>query len=81
MFVSHFGVAVMPSWIGGLEVFEDLPPTAFVPGTAAMAFVDDDQVEEVGRVFAVKAGPVVVLGDRLVDGEVDFPALADLAGR
>ena len=67
--------------IRGLEVFEDLPPTALVPGTTPMAFVNDNQVEEVRRVFAVKAGPVVILRNGLIDGEVDFPALADLPAR
>ena len=35
--------------IGGLEVFEDGAPRAVVAGAAAVAFIDDDQVEEVGR--------------------------------
>ena len=69
----------MPSWIGGLEVFENLPPTAFVPGTAPMAFVHDDEVEEVGRIFAVQTGAAFVLGNGLIDGEVDFPPFADFA--
>jgi hypothetical protein len=34
------------------EVVENGAPGGFVVGAAAMALVDDDQVEEVGRVLA-----------------------------
>ena len=44
-----------------------------------MAFVDDDQVEEVGGVLAIQAGAGLVLGNRLVDREVHVPALDDFA--
>jgi hypothetical protein len=37
---------------GGREVFEDAAPVALVVRAAAMALVDDDEVEEVRRVFA-----------------------------
>ena len=66
--------------VGGLEVLEDLAPVALVAGAAAVALVDDDQVEEVGREFPVQAGAALVLGDGLVDGEVHLAALDDLAG-
>jgi hypothetical protein len=35
-----------------------------------MALIDDDQVEKIFRVFFVQSGPIIVLGDRLVDREV-----------
>ena len=38
---------------GRLKIFEDLPPIAIVAGTAPVAFIDDDQVEEVGGIFPV----------------------------
>ncbi len=44
-----------------------------------MALVDDDQVEKLLRVFFVKAGPVLVFGDRLVNREIELAALVDLA--
>src|SRR5205085_905451 len=65
--------------IGRLEVVENLAPVALVVGTAAMALVHDDEVEEIARVFFVQAGTVRVLGDGLVDGEVHLAALVDLA--
>ena len=37
---------------GRCEVFEDAAPSAFVLGTATMAFVDHDEVEEVRRILA-----------------------------
>ena len=65
--------------VGRLEVLEDLAPVALVAGAAAVALVDDDEVEEVGRVLAVEARPALVLGDGLVDGEVHLAALDRLA--
>jgi hypothetical protein len=38
---------------GAGEVVEDLAPGGVFGGAAAMAFVDDDQVEEVGRELLV----------------------------
>ena len=37
---------------GGREIFEDVAPVAFVVRAAAMALVDDDEVEEVRRIVA-----------------------------
>ena len=65
--------------IGRLEVFKDLAPVALVAGAAAMALVDDDQVEEVGRVLRCTGRARLVLGDGLVDGEVHLAALVHLA--
>ena len=67
-----------PELEGGLEILQDFPPTALVPGTAPVALVHDDEVEEVGRILAVEPWSAFVLGDRLVDGEVHLPPLADL---
>ena len=41
-----------PELHGGREVVQDGAPVALVIRAAAMAFVDDDEVEEVGRVVA-----------------------------
>ncbi len=64
---------------GGGEVFEDFAPVGFVLGGAAMAFVHDDEIEEVGFEFLVEAGAALVLGDGLVSGEVEFAAVDDPA--
>ena len=37
---------------GRREIFENVAPVALVVGAAAMALVDDDEVEEVGRIVA-----------------------------
>ena len=66
--------------IRGLEVFEDLPPATVVARAAAMALVHDDEVEEVRRERLEQPWPPLVLGERLVDGEVHLAALDDLAG-
>ncbi len=65
--------------VSQLEVVEDFAPVALVFGAAAVAFVDDDQVEEVGRVLAVEAGAALVAGEGLVGGEVEFAPVVDHA--
>jgi hypothetical protein len=55
-----------------------------VPGgvfrrAAAMAFVDDDQIEEIGRELLVDVLLFLGAGDRLVERQVDFVGLVDLA--
>ena len=37
---------------GGGEVVHDAAPVAFIVGPAAMALVDDDEIEEIGRIVA-----------------------------
>ena len=68
-----------PELEGGLEVVQDLPPGALVSGATPVALVHDDQVEEVGRILTVEPRAAFVLGDRLVDGEIHLPPLADFA--
>ena len=64
---------------GRAEVLEDLAPVALLPRAAAVALVDDDEVEEVGRELAVQARTDLVVGDRLVGREVHLAALASVA--
>ncbi len=79
---------------GGCEVVEDAAPVAFVVGAAAVAFVNDDEVEEVRLVLAeVRARPPLVHlpvraqlrrqgeagHERLEDREEDLPVLRDLS--
>lgn len=58
---------------GGREMFQNLPPVAFLPRAATMALVNDNEIEEVGLVFLIKSRPVFVLGDGLVGGEIHLP--------
>ena len=54
------GIGIEPAlWRGGqaelhgrAEIFQDAAPGAFVIGAASVAFVDDDEVEKIGRVIA-----------------------------
>ena len=62
---------------GGREVIEYRAPVAVVAAGAAMAFVDDDQIEEVRPVLAEHV--FVGGGQRLIDAEVHVPALAHVA--
>src|SRR5690606_8735628 len=62
---------------GGREVIEYRTPVAVVAAGASMAFVDDDQIEEVRPVLAEYV--FVGGGQRLIDAEVHVPALAHLA--
>ena len=73
------GVAVMPIWVAAAEVVEDLAPGRILGGAAAVALVDHDQVEEVGRELSVDVPELLGAGDALVEGEVDLVGLVDLA--
>src|SRR5438132_11042571 len=44
-----------------------------------MAFVDDNQVEEILRVFFVQSRAIFVLRQSLIDGEIDLAALDRVA--
>ena len=77
---------VLPAWRGGhaelgrrLEPLQDLAPVAVVAGAAPMAFVDDDEIEEVSRVLPVEARPALVAGDALTGREVHVAALRGVA--
>ena len=86
------GVGVLSAFWGGGEaeldgwgeVVEDAAPGAFVGGSAAMAFVDDDEVEEVGGVvvefwggFGFAQLPGVGGHEGLEDGEEDAAVFGD----
>lgn len=64
---------------GGGEVFEYLAPSGVLGGAAAVAFVDDDQVEEAGGEFPKQLLPLLRAGDRLVEAEIDFVGGVDQA--
>ena len=66
---------------GAGEVFQHLAPGRVLGGAAAVAFVHDDQVEEVGRELAVDVLPFLGARDALVEGQVDFVGFVDLAAR
>ena len=57
---------------GGGEVVEDLAPGGILGGAAAVAFVDDDQVEKAGRELAVQLLALLRTGDGLVQAQVDL---------
>src|SRR5690606_11887204 len=58
-----------------LEPLEDFSPVAIVARTATMAFVDDDEIEEVARILAVEARTVLVTCNGLVDREIHVATL------
>ena len=64
---------------GAGEVFEDLAPGRILGGAAAMALVDDDQVEEAGRELAEELLPLLRAGDRLIEAEIDLVGGVDAA--
>ncbi len=79
-----------PELNSGSEVFHDAAPIAFVIGPAAMAFVDDDEIEEVGWILAEVGRGLAILRrtahEGLEDGEEhagvlwDFAFLANVVG-
>ncbi len=58
-----------------LKIFKDLPPVALIAGASPVTLIDDDEVKESRVILAVKSRAALILGDRLVDGEVHLPAL------
>src|SRR5208282_4355182 len=64
------------------EVVEDAAPVALVVGAAAVAFVDHNEIEEVGRILTEVWGLRAILGlahEGLEDGEEYAAVLGDLA--
>src|ERR1017187_7637986 len=61
--------------IGWLEGFQDLPPVRVISGGTTVAFVNDDEIEEIRAEFPVQAGAVLIFGEALVQGEVHLTAL------
>jgi hypothetical protein len=53
-------------------VVENLAPRRILGGAAAMALVDDDEVEEARRKLAVEFLALFWAGDGLVESEVDL---------
>ena len=56
----------------GVEIVQDLPPHRFLASAATMALVDDDQVEVISPVLAVRRIRGAVM-QCLIRGEVDAP--------
>ena len=63
---------------GVAEVIEDFAPGRVFGGAAAMAFVDHDEVKEVGRELLVDVFLFFVAGDRLIEREVNLERLVGL---
>ena len=61
------------------EVVEDVAPVALVVGAAAMALVDDDEIEEIFGVFPKIGSAVRSRHERLEDGEEQAAVLGGLA--
>ncbi|VVB69286.1 Uncharacterised protein [uncultured archaeon] len=61
--------------VSGLEVLQNLPPVALIPGAAPVTLVYYYQVEEIGRILPEETRPPLILGYGLVDGKIHLPAL------
>ena len=61
------------------EVVEDLAPGGILGGAAAVALVDDDEVEEAGRELAEELLAFLRAGDGLIEAEVDLVGGVDAA--
>jgi len=57
---------------GATEVLKHFTPGRVVCGTAAMAFVYNDQIEEIRGKLSVNLLPLFLAGDRLIQSKVDF---------
>ena len=79
MYSVSLGVAVRPICVAAEKWVEDFPPGGIRSGAAAVALVDDDQVEEAGRELAEQLLPLFRAGDRLVQAQVDLVGGVDAA--
>ena len=72
-----------PQLHGGFEVVEDIPPVALVVGTATVALINDDEVEEIGGVVTKYRGwfalGIGASHKGLEDGEEDIAILGGTA--
>ena len=57
---------------GRRKVLKNLPPSGILGGTAAMALVDHDEIEEARRKLAEHLLVFLRPGDRLIETEIDF---------
>ena len=57
---------------GAGKVVEDLAPGGVLGRAAAVALVDDDEVEEAGRELAEELLPLLRAGDGLIEAEIDL---------
>ena len=65
--------------MGGLvEVVQDCAPGAIGGGATTVTFVNHYQVEEAGAELAVGVCGLVVVGEALVECQIDFKGLIDL---
>ena len=64
---------------GPTKIIEYFAPGGIVGGTAAVTFIDDDEIEKVRRKLAVDLLPLFLACDRLIEGKVDLIVLPDLA--
>ncbi len=64
---------------GAAEVGEDVAPSGVFGGATAMAFVDHDEIKEVGGELFVDVLGFFGACDCLVEGEIDFVGFIDLA--
>lgn len=60
------------------EVVEHVTPGRVIGSTAAMAFVDHNQIEEVGWELAVDLLPLLTASHGLIECQIDFVVLLDL---
>ncbi len=59
------------------KVFEYFPPGGILCRTTAMALINHDEVEKVGREFTEKFLLVLGTGNGLIEGEVNFIGCID----
>ena len=65
-------MAVRPICVAPEKVVENLPPGGIFRRAAAMTFVDDDEIEEVGREFAEEFLAFLRAGDGLIEAEINL---------
>ena len=61
-----------------LEVIQNFSPSAIFGSTPAVTFVNNDQIEKIGREFPVCVGIFIVICKPLIQSQIDFISLVNL---
>src|SRR4030042_5704496 len=66
-----------PQLVSWFKIFKDLSPIALITSAPSMAFIYDNKVKEVWRIFFVETRAPLIFGDRLIGCEINLTALVN----
>src|SRR5690606_24027821 len=76
--LGFLGCGGKPNMGGCFKIIQNLSPGTVFRGTATVALVDDDQIEEVWTKFAVRVLVFIVVCQSLIQRQIDLVGFVDL---